>query len=188
MRPVPRHHMHHGESHPHAHDHTDGSLDSHGSLTRTTTEPAHGGPGHNRATPAKSPLQWQVPHRSEAMTPKSDLAVEPDLDKVEKAFVDAFTTSLDPTSFLRVAQVPFEAALPDGTRLLLLRVEADCVVDVGSIMPHLGGATFRYDPLPEQMVARRQRLRFIYFDGSEIRNLSFAQARMLPDNSKSANP
>ncbi len=41
---------------------------------------------------------------------------EPDLDKVEKAFVDGFLAATDPTSFLRLARVPFEMAA-DGAGL-----------------------------------------------------------------------
>jgi hypothetical protein len=44
-------------------------------------------------------------------------------------------------------------------------------------MPHLGGATLRYDPLPAALVTRRRRLRFIYRGGSGIRALSFAEVR-----------
>ena len=94
---------------------------------------------------------------------------EPDLDLVETAFVDAFIIAADPTSFLRLARVPFDTTRPDGTRLVLLRVEIDAVTDVGGIMPHLGGGSFRYDPLPAKITSRRRRLRFVYFDGKEVR-------------------
>ena len=39
---------------------------------------------------------------------------EPDLDLVEMAFVEGFATATDPTSFLRLARIPFEAV--DGRR------------------------------------------------------------------------
>jgi hypothetical protein len=52
-----------------------------------------------------------------------------------------------------------------------LRVEVDSIADVGAITPHLGGDTFRYDPLPARMVSRRGRLRFVYFDGTCLRPL-----------------
>jgi hypothetical protein len=80
---------------------------------------------------------------------------------------------------LRLSNVPFEATAVDGTKLVLLRVETDLVTDVGSIMPHLGGASFRYDPLPAAMVTRRRRLRFIYREAGGIRALSFAEVRAL---------
>jgi hypothetical protein len=62
---------------------------------------------------------------------------------------------------------------------VLLRVEVEAVTDVGSVMPHLGGETFRYDPLPAAMVTRRRHLQFIYRDGQGLRALDFAQARTL---------
>jgi hypothetical protein len=89
-----------------------------------------------------------------------------DLNLVAAAFVEGFMTASDPTSFLRLAKVPFEATSHDGAKLSLLRVEVDTVADIGSITPHLGGGSFRYDPLPARMVSRRKRLRLIYFDGA----------------------
>jgi hypothetical protein len=46
-------------------------------------------------------------------------------------------------------------------------------------MPHLGGASFRYDPLPAAMVAHRRRLRFVYFDEQGLRPLNSAELRNL---------
>jgi hypothetical protein len=57
-----------------------------------------------------------------------------------------------------------------------------CVTDVGSLTPHLGGETFRYDTLPGMLILQRRRLRFVYFDGKGLRALSFADARNF-DNS-----
>jgi hypothetical protein len=141
----------------------------------------HFGPGHNHAPGPQRVAQWQRPHLDDAQAHGADdhQHPEPDLDLVESAFVEAFSTASDPTSFLRLAQVPFEATGADGARLALLRVEVDAVTDVGSVMPHLGGESFRYDPLPAALVARRRRLRFIYGDGRALRPLSFAQVRGL---------
>ena len=118
--------------------------------------------------------QWQTPHRPDAASGAP--AVEPDLDKVEKAFVDSFLAATDPTSFLRLARVPFEMTA-DGVSLRLLRVEIDALTDVGSLTPHLGGGSFRYDPLPSHFVSQRRRLRFLYFDGENLRALSYAELR-----------
>src|SRR5262245_218186 len=122
------------------------------------------GMGHNQA--AAHAVQWQRPHLPAEPDVRQAAPPEADLDLVEVAFSDGFAVSRDPTSFLRVAQVPFEAVAPDGKRVVLLRVEIDAVADVGSVTPHLGGASFRYDPLPARMVSNRRSLRFIYFDGS----------------------
>jgi hypothetical protein len=141
----------------------------------------HFGPGHNHAPAPQRVVQWQRPHLEDAQTHGAGEHdhIEPDLDLVETAFVEAFTSASDPTSFLRLAQVPFEATAADGLRLALLRVEVDAVTDVGSMMPHLGGESFRYDPLPASMVTRRRGLRFVYGDGWTTRALSFAQVRGL---------
>ena len=158
--------MHRGHGHHH-HDHGGGGIQF--------------GPGHNHAHGPQRVAQWQRPHLDEAHGHEANDAanVEPDLDLVETAFVEAFASAPDPTSFLRLAQVPFEAVAPDGVRLALLRVEVDAVADVGSVMPHLGGSSFRYDPLPARMVTRRRRLRFVYGDGRTTRALSFAEVRAL---------
>jgi hypothetical protein len=46
-------------------------------------------------------------------------------------------------------------------------------------MPHLGGESFRYDPLLARMVTCRRRLRFAYGDGRTTRALNFAEVRGL---------
>jgi hypothetical protein len=151
--------MHRGHDHYHHHDGGGGEA----------------GIGHNHGTEPTRPAQWQTPHRPDAgqADPKGR---EPDLDLVEEAFANGFGAAADPTSFLRLARIPFEATTGEGRRLVLLRIETDAIVDVGSVMPHLGGASFRYDPLPAAMVSQRRRLRFVYFDGEDLHAFSFAQA------------
>jgi hypothetical protein len=144
----------------------------------------HGSPefgaGHNHARDAAGVAQWQAPHLDpRRQAHRNDEQREPDLDQVEAAFVEGFAAATDATSFLRLANVPFEMTARDGTKLVLLRVEVDSVTDVGSVTPHLGGQSFRYDPLPAALVGRRRRLRFIYRGDSGIRALEFAQVRTL---------
>ena len=103
------------------------------------------------------------------------------VDLVEAAFVEGFTVASDPTSFLRLARVPFEAKDGEGRRLVLLRVEVEAATDVGGVMPHLGGTSFRYDPLPAKMASRRRSLRFIYFDGQALAPLTLADVRGLAE-------
>ncbi len=160
--------MHRG----HDHDHDSGGL-----------QPQIAGVGHNQVNAPVRPAQWQVLHSSPEPGGVEDSgAAAADLDLVETAFVEGFLAASDPTSFLRLAKVPFRATASDGTRLALLRAEIDSIADVGAITPHLGGNTFRYDPLPRSMVSRRQRLRFIYFDGAQSRALSLAEVLALsPD-------
>jgi hypothetical protein len=158
------HHHHHEPGHDHPHDHGHGHH--------------HHGPGHNHAQPPRRPAQWQTPHLPDAPAP--DAAPETDLDLVEAAFLEGFSRASDPISFLRVAQIPFEAQGADGHRLVLLRVESGERTDVGSVMPHLGGGGFRYDPLTAKMSSRRRELSFVYFDGHELRPLSLAEVRGLP--------
>jgi hypothetical protein len=150
--------MHRG----HDHDHHDGA--------------SYGGAGHNRANEPRVAAQWQTPHRADS--PPAEDAAEPDFDKVETAFIQGFMDAPDPTSFLRLARVPFELDAADGSKLRLLRVEIEAMTDVGSVTRHLGGASFRYDPLPANLVSRRRRLRFAYFDGKELRRLSFAELQV----------
>ena len=163
--------MHRGHDHHH-YDHGAGGLDL------APRDPAFG-PGHNHAGAPRRPAQWQAPHLPQPPADADGACAEPDLDLVETAFVEAFAIASDPTSFLRLAQVPFCATTADGAELNLLRVEVDDVTDVGSVMPHLGGETFRYDPLPAKLVARRRRLRFVYGDGRGLRTLGFAEVRAL---------
>ena len=102
---------------------------------------------------------------------------EPDLDKVEAAFIEGFMNAPDPVSFLRLGRIPFDLTAADGVELRLLRVEIEALADVGNLTPHLGGGSFRYDPLPSSLVSQRRRLRFIYFDGGGLRPLTFTEVR-----------
>jgi hypothetical protein len=171
--------MHRGHDH---HDHpSNGSGGAQGHASQEHRNQArHTSPaiGHNHAHAPHGVTQWQTPHLGEGHQTHHEQG-EPDLDQVEAAFVEGFAAASDPTSFLRLSNVPFEATAVDGTKLVLLRVETNLVTDVGSIMPHLGGASFRYDPLPAAMVTRRRRLRFIYRGEGGIRALSFAEVRAL---------
>lgn len=150
------HHYHHHGHHHHDHGH---------------------GPGHNVG--AGDAVQWQTPHLPEGpqQAPPDDEAR--DLDLVEKAFRDGFATAPDPTSFLRLAGVPFAGLRADGTELRLLRVEQASSLDIGSLTPHLGGGSFRYDPLPAAMTTRRDDVRFVYFDGAATVSLTLQEARAL---------
>jgi hypothetical protein len=134
-------------------------------------------PGHNRREDG-SVAQWQTPHIS-AKSHTAQANSDPDIDLVELAFLRALAAAPDPTSFLRVAQIPFEARTSNGTRLVLLRIETESITDVGSVMPHLGGGSFHYHPLPGRMATRRERLRFVYFDGREPQVLTLALVRGL---------
>lgn len=134
--------------------------------------------GHN--APSADAAQWQTPHLPDGGPQAEPLSDEQqDLDLVEKAFAQAFVAASDPTSFLRLAGVPFRGTRADGKTLSLLRVEHAMTTDIGSLTPNLGGGSFQYDPLPERMVSRRDALAFVYYDGEQLQHLALAEARAL---------
>lgn len=98
---------------------------------------------------------------------------------MESSFVEGFSTASDPTSFLRLAGVPFVGVDRDGRQLSLLRVTLDQTTDIGAITPHLGGKSYRYDPLPAKLVSKRQHLGFVYHDGESLREFTLAEAKAL---------
>jgi hypothetical protein len=161
------------DDHHHSHGH-------HGDDHHHHTHPHP--PGHNG--PAGKPLQWQTPH-----LPHDVLNEQPidsrmvDIDLVETAFLEGFARAPDPSSFLRLAGIPFVGETADGLRLHLLRVETEDLVDVGAVMPLVGGAGVTYHPLPAKLTSHRRRLSFVYHDGTEQRRLGFAAARALADHS-----
>lgn len=166
--------MHRGHDHDHHHHH-----DGHGHHHH----PSPGLHGHN--APGGKPLQWQTPHLPHGAEPPTDPR-SADLDLVETAFVEGFSRAPDPVSFLRLAGIPFVGEAGDGRRLHLLRAETEDVVDVGAVMPLLGGAAVRYDPLPAKLTSRRRRLAFVYHDGRETLRLGFSEARALLDRSEAS--
>ncbi len=124
--------------------------------------------------------QWQTPHLHDHDHHHHEPAdPEPDFDLVEQAFADSFPTAADPTSFLRLAGIPFTGLDAHGRRLCLLRVEYSQATDVGSVTPHLGGGPLRYDPLPAHMTSRRDRLSFVYQCDDGIVSLGLGEAKAL---------
>jgi hypothetical protein len=158
--------MHRDHKHPHDHN---------GDDDHEHDREHQPGLGHNAA---RRPVQWQTPHDPSASQGETR-AAEPDLDLVEAAFVAGFAQAPDPTSFLRLARIPFIGRTAEGDLLKLLRVETEETVDVGAVSPPLGGGPMRHDPLPAKLVSRRRRLAFIYFDGAQARALSFPEALAL---------
>lgn len=140
------------------------------------------GQGHNHPPAA---AQWQTPHLPDGTKVQVDERAEPDVDLVEDSFVEGFQAASDPTSFLRLAGIPFTMTDGAGRTLSLLRVALDQTTDVGSVTPHVGGGSYRYDPLPAKMVSKRRDLRFIYHDGEALQALSFSEARGLSEPSAS---
>jgi hypothetical protein len=138
---------------------------------------ASNGNGHNNVKPPR-PLQWQKPHLPPDYK-ADEKHHEADLDLVEMAFVEGFAAAKDPASFLRLARIPLEATNAHGHKLVLLRVESEAVADVGALMPHVGGGSLRYDPLPARMVTHRRKLRFVYFDEVRPQVLTLAETRNL---------
>ena len=140
----------------------------------------HGTAGHNSG-PARE-KQWQVPHKHgdhDHGHGHETAAAEPDFDLVEASFVEGFWAASDPTSFLRLAGVPFHGRDRDGRRLALLRVEQEQAADVAAVTPQLDGQGMRTDPLPASRVARRRRVRLVYLLGTEPVRLTLAEARAL---------
>jgi hypothetical protein len=143
--------------HPHTHSH------------------AHG-PGHNR--PGPHATQWQKPLSRDA-TPAP--TAEPDFDLVEEAFCDAAQTASDPTSFLRLAGVPFVADLGGGKRMRLLSYSIASETEVGAVAPGFEAAEPVYHPLPAARVRKLRRLRFTYHTAEGVKEFSLYEVRNLPD-------
>lgn len=138
----------------------------------------HGGAdGHSPSHNHRGTTQWQTPHLAEGEH-HHDHPHEADIDLVEKAFMEGFQQASDPTSFLRLSGIPFVARRGEA-ELKLLRVALATAADMASLTPHLGGGSFRYDPLPAAMVSKRTSLAFVYFDGTATVDLTFDEARAL---------
>ena len=140
--------------------------------------------GHNG--PASKTSQWQTPHIPHDHAPAPADPRLTDLDLVEIAFLEGFARAPDPSSFLRLAGIPFVGETVEGLRLHLLRVETQDIADVGAVMPLIGGGGVTYHPLPAKLTSRRRRLAFVFHDGTGQKPLNFGQARLLADKSEAA--
>ena len=122
-------------------------------------------------------------HRIRRVTGQRSRGSRTALRSVETAFLEGLGRAPDPSSFLRLAGIPVVGEMADGSRLHLLRVETEDMVDVGAVMPLVGGAGVAYHPLPVRLTSHRRSLAFIYHDGTEQKRLGFAAARALKDRS-----
>jgi hypothetical protein len=104
---------------------------------------------------------------------------EPDFDLVEASFVEALDDHSDPTSLLRLANVPFSGSLPDGRTAHLLEVKVETSVEVGSVAPGFDRQSCGYHPLPASRVHQHRHLRFRYWTTDGEVALSLAEARAL---------
>lgn len=133
--------------------------------------------GHNRAP--KGYAAWELPRDDASGSANDSTESEPDFDLVEKSFVDGAHNHPDPTSFLRLASVPFHARLADGNEGYLLGYVIEDVVEVGSVMPTIGDGPANYNVVPASRVAKRRHLYFQYWTKKGEVRLSLAQARGL---------
>jgi hypothetical protein len=145
--------------HPHPHDHR-----------------REGGLGHNQ--PGPHATQWQGPLSRPGA---ASAAEEPDFDLVEEAFCEAAAIASDPTSFLRLAGVPFVADLGGGNRMRLLSFSIANETEVGAIAPGFAAADPVYHPLPASRVRKLRRLRFTYHTAEGAKEFSLSEVRNLPD-------
>jgi hypothetical protein len=175
-------HDHDGNDHQGQGGHRPGRRDRHHHADERTLSGYELAPaaGHNAAP---SLAQWQEPRpATDAGTPEADF------DLVETAFAESFPAARDPTSFLRLARIPFVGRHSDGRVLRLLRVEYEQSTDVGALTLALGGNGHRHDPLPAALVSTRRRLRFAYFDGDGVVRLTLAKTRLLGEVPSAADP
>ena len=156
------------DSHP-AHEHDEPSA-------HREADALLAGPGHNAGIPAAS--RWQTP-KTDKM-PETRPA-EQDFDLVEQEFYRSALTSIDPTSLLRLARVPFVADIGGGKLMPLLRVSVSDEIEVGAISPAYGGADVAYHPVPASRVKHTRNLRFVYDTPDGIRAFTYAEIRDLPD-------
>src|SRR5262249_17366363 len=81
------------------------------------SQPEIAGIGHNHVKMPVRAAQWQGLHGDPKPAGGEPCSAAADLDLVESAFAEGFLAAGDPTSFLRLARVPFQAATPDGVKL-----------------------------------------------------------------------
>ena len=164
-----------GDEHGHSHDDHD-----HGHASRSWSSHAHAHEHPSRPwrprtqSRARAPVaQWQTPHSPGTAPGTGGARSRQGRGRLHRRLHRRARSGQLPAP----VRIPFEITAADGAKLNLLRVEIDALADVGSLTPHLGGGSFRYDPLPASMVSHRRRLRFVYFDGDKLRPLTFTEVR-----------
>ena len=124
--------------------------------------------GHNHG-PASDHLHSH-PHVSGKTIAKDDLV------QLAEAFIEGFRDADDKTSFLRLANIPFEVPGRAGApSLKLVDATVSNGYQIGTAAPGFGSDDLVYMPYPGSMVRARTQMVFTYVSLRERRDLNLME-------------
>lgn len=118
----------------------------------------HGGAGHNH--PRHDHL-YSHTHGDSANERREELKV------LATAFVNGFRLSVDKTSYLRLANIPFQREGSDGLKMHLVDVQIISNWQIGTASPAFASRELSYMPYPGKMVTERETMQFTYVSLTE---------------------
>jgi hypothetical protein len=156
MRTHGHHHHHHHNDHAHHHHHDDHHHDHEGD--------AHAAPGagHNHR---------DMQHLHSHPHGEAQHLNREELRDLAASFIEAFRTSEDKTSYLRLAGIPFQICDSDGRAMHLVDTRIETSWQIGTATPGFATKELAYLPYPGKMVSARETMSFTYVSLTERRDL-----------------
>ncbi len=105
-----------------------------------------------------------------------------ELQVLAAAFIDGYRQAKDKTSYLRLADIPFQRKGKDGLKMHLVDVTIASNWQIGTASPAFASRELVYLPYPGEMVAARESITFTYVSltSREDADLSeFLKAKMV---------
>ncbi len=146
------HHDHHHHRHVHDHHHHDHEEHDHASP----------GAGHNHR---------DVRHLHSHPHGEARHLGREELRDLAASFIEAFRTSVDKTSYLRLAGIPFQVSDSEGRAMHLVDTRIETSWQIGTATPGFATKELAYLPYPGKMVSARETMSFTYVSLAERRDL-----------------
>ncbi|MEP2758852.1 MAG: hypothetical protein ABJP66_07260 [Hyphomicrobiales bacterium] len=145
-----------GHNHLHHHSHHHGHGDPHHNHDHDHRHPHPHGHNHSHGDHLHSHVHG---------TSATDRAEE--LQTLTTSFIDGFRAADDKTSYLRLANIPFQRPGTDGLNQHLVDAKIVSNWQIGTASPAFASRELVYIPFPGSMIASRETMNFTYVSLSE---------------------
>lgn len=143
--------MHKDHTHQHSHEHHHDHAHDH--------DHSHSHVGHNHGA--------NYDHLHSHTHGDSEHERAEEIKVLTTAFVDGFRLSEDKTSYLRLANIPFNREGSDGLKMHLIDVQIISNWQIGTASPAFASRELSYMPYPGKMVTERETMQFTYVSLTE---------------------
>ena len=98
-----------------------------------------------------------------------------ELKALSAAFVEGFRNAQDKTSYLRLAQIPFQRKGSDGLKMFLVDANIVSNWQIGTASPAFASPELAYMHYPGKMVSERETMTFIYVSKTQREDIDLGE-------------